>query len=174
MPTETNTARIGQIKDRFLSGIYSKEQAIEQFTIEGWTIEAASQCVEELTAQYKRELFEKAMDRNNDEEMQKVIFIGVLMISIIGPVFEIKSPLWYIVVLLACAGGGYYGFKKKPIAGIVGCVLFAILFPLAYQQYFAHKTSYIRIEMLIPMAMAVIPAFVVYFILKRVFYRDVE
>jgi hypothetical protein len=132
---------------------------------------AIKQWIADLTRERKRELFNKAVQRDNNNEIRGVVLFLTLMITIIGPVFDIRSALWYIIALIAVAIAGYYGFKNKPIAGIAGTVAFGILFPLAYAQYFANKTSYIRIEMLFPVAMAAVPAFLLLFILSKTIYR---
>jgi hypothetical protein len=132
---------------------------------------AINQWITDLTREHKRELFNKAVRRDDNNEIRGVALFITLLISIIGPVFDIRSPFWYIIVLFAVAIAGFYGFKDKPIAGIAGTVAFGILFPLAHAQYFANKTSYIRIEMLFPIAMAAIPAFLLLFILSKTIYR---
>jgi len=171
MENHSSAARILEIKESFLSGSLSTEELIHQLHDAGMDGNAIKQWLTDLTRERKRELFNKAVRRDDNNEIRGVVFFITLMISIIGPVFDIRSALWYIVALLAVAIAGYFGFKEKPIAGIAGTVAFAILFPLAYAQYFANKTSYIRIEMLIPIAMAAIPAFLLLFILSKTIYR---
>jgi len=171
MENQSSATRILEIKDSFLSGSITAEQLILQLKDAGLDAAAINQWITDLTREHKRELFNKAVRRDDNNEIRGVVFFITLLISIIGPVFDIRSPFWYIIALLAVAIAGYYGFKEKPIAGIAGTVAFGILFPLAYAQYFANKTSYIRIEMLFPIAMAAIPAFLLLFILSKTIYR---
>ena len=171
MENHSTAARILEIKESFLIGSLSTEELIHQLHDAGMDADAIKQWLADLTRQHKRELFNKAVQRDNNNEIRGVVLFITLMITIIGPVFEIRSPFWYIIALLAVGFAGYYGFKNKPIAGIAGTVSFGLLFPLAYSQYFANKTSYIRIEMLFPIAMAAIPAFLLLFILSKTIYR---
>ena len=171
MENNSSSIRILEIKESFLSGSLSAEQLIEQLHEAGMDANAAHQWLSDLTRAHKRELFNKAVERDTNNEARGIVFFITLMITIIGPVFEIRSALWYIIALLAVGFAGYYGYKNKPIAGIAGTVAFAILFPLAYAQYFANKTSYIKIELMIPVAMAAIPAVLLLFILSKTIYR---
>ena len=171
MENHSSAARILEIKESFLTGSLSTEELIYQLHDAGMDADAIKQWLADLTRERKRELFNKAVQRDNNNEVRGVVFFVTLMISIIGPVFEIRSALWYIIALLAVAFAGYYAYKTKPIAGIAGTVAFGILFPLAHAQYFANKTSYIRIEMLFPIAMAGIPAVLLFFILSKTVYR---
>ncbi len=171
MENQSSAARILEIKESFLTGSLSTEELIYQLHDAVMDANAIKQWLADLTRERKRELFNKAVQRDNNNEIRGVVFFVTLMISIIGPVFEIRSALWYIIALLAVAFAGYYGYKTKPIAGIAGTVAFGILFPLAHAQYFANKTSYIRIEMLFPIAMAGIPAILLLFILSKTIYR---
>ena len=171
MENQSSAARILEIKESFLTGSLSTEELIYQLHDAGMDANAIKQWIADLTRERKRELFNKAVQRDNNNEIRGVVLFLTLMITIIGPVFDIRSALWYIIALIAVAIAGYYGFKNKPIAGIAGTVAFGILFPLAYAQYFANKTSYIRIEMLFPVAMAAVPAFLLLFILSKTIYR---
>ena len=66
------------------------------------------------------------------------------------------------------------GWKDKPIAGIIGAMVVAIVFPFAYNFYFADRERFIRIEILIPMLIAALPAFGLYKILEMLIYPYVD
>ena len=50
--------------------------------------------------EYKKNLFYKTVKKNDQEEVKKVITIVIVMVAMIGPVFNIKSALWYIIPII--------------------------------------------------------------------------
>jgi hypothetical protein len=166
--------QIDDLRQSFRQPAFSVEAAILKLVNEGYDIAEAKALIVAEFKEYKKELFKRAQKRNDSEEVRKILFVAVFMLSIIGPVFDITSPLWYVAAFVASGIAGYYAYKEKPIAGITGSVLFAILFPFTYHFYFAGRSSYIRIEMLIPIFMAIIPAFIIYFIISKTVYANVE
>ena len=162
------------LRQSFRQPGFSAEAAILKLVNEGYDVNEAKVLIIAEFKEYKKELFERAQKRNDSEEARKLLFVAVFMLSIIGPVFDITSPIWYMVAFVASGFAGYYAYKEKPIAGITGSIIFAILFPFTYHFYFAGRSSYIRIEMLIPIFMAIAPAFIIYFIISKTVYANVE
>jgi hypothetical protein len=162
------------LRQSFSQPGFSAEAAILKLVNEGYDVAEAKALIVAEFKEYKKELFEKAQKRNDSEEARKILFVAVFMLSIIGPVFDITSPLWYVAAFVASGVAGYYAYKEKPIAGIAGSILFAILFPFTYHFYFAGRSSYIRIEMLVPIFMAITPAFIIYFIISKTVYANIE
>jgi hypothetical protein len=162
------------LRQSFTQSGFSAEAAILKLVNDGFEINEAKALILDEFKAYKKELFERAQKRNDSEEARKILFVAVFMLSIIGPVFEITSPIWYLVAFVASGFAGYYAYKEKPIAGITGSILFAILFPFTYHFYFAGRSSYIRIEMLIPIIMAIVPAFLIFYIISKTVYANVE
>jgi hypothetical protein len=164
-----------EIRQALLHNTFSMEAEVAKLMNRGGYDEAYAKAliVAELR-EYKQELFNKKLQRNNSEETGKVISIGILMVSLIGPLFDIRSPLWYMVAFAASGVGGYFAYKTKPLAGIIGAVIFSATFPFAYQWYFSGRSRFIRIEMLIPMIVAIIPAFLVFFIISKTVYTNKE
>lgn len=162
------------IKESLLAGALSAEEAIQKLIEGGYEPNAAHAFVAEITRQNKQELFNNALQRKKREESKEISFFVVMMISIIGPVFEIQSAFWYMIVLVVAGTAGYLGYKNKPIAGIGAFLSFALLFPFTYSTYFTGRTSFLRIEMVIPVLMAAVPAFLLLLLLSKIFYSNQE
>lgn len=122
----------------------------------------------------RNELFQKKLKDNNQEDVQKVISVAIIMIAMIGPVFDIRSPIWYMLAFAACGIAGYFAYKTKPIAGVIGGIIVPVILPFSYNWYFTGRTRYIKIELLIPLLMAIIPAFLVYYIISKTVYANRE
>jgi len=158
----------------FTTAGFSMEDAIEKLKGKGLSDEEARLLIIAEYKAFKQELFDRTLKRENSHEMAKVMFVVVVLISVIGPVFGIESLLWYLVAGSLCGIAGYIAYKDKPVAGVVAGFIFAVVFPFAYNGYFANRTSYIKIEMLIPLIMAAIPAGVAFLILAKLFYSDTD
>jgi hypothetical protein len=163
-----------EIRQSFLQQTFSLEAEIEKLVGAGYDEDKAKLLIIAEIKQYKKEMFQKTVKRNDHEEIKKVVTFVVIMISLVGPIFDIVSPLWYIVAVVIAGIAGYWGYKPKPIAGLVGCMIVPIIFPFAYIFYFSGRTSFIKIEMIIPLVMAIVPGVLVYFILSKTVYSNLE
>lgn len=162
------------LRQSFTQGNFSAEVAILKLVAEGYEPQEAKALIVAEFKEYKKEVFNRVVKRDNNEEARKGVTIGIMMISLIGPLFDITSPIWYMVAIAASGIAGYFAFKTKPIAGVLGSIIMPIVFPFVYNFYFAGRTSYIRIEMLIPIIISALPAFLVYYILSKTVYANVE
>lgn len=170
MPNTLTQTEKDQIRYKLTTNTFSAETEIAKLVEKGYNeTEAKSLLLDELR-EYKQVLFEKKMQQNKQGEVESIAVGATVMFTMIGPLFGITSPMWFMIAFLAAGVGGYFAAKDKPIAGIAGGVLYGIIFPLAHNMYFAGRTKFIRIEMVIPIIMAMIPAFILYFILAKTVY----
>ena len=154
----------------FTTAGFSMEDAIARLTAHGYAPEEARDMIVLEYKLYKREMFENTLKRKDKGEMRNAMFILIAIIAMIGPVIGILSTTWYIVAACLCGLGGYLAYKDKPIAGVVGGMIVPIAFIFSYSYYFADRTSYIKIEMAIPMLLAFLPAALIFFIISKLFY----
>ena len=162
------------LRQSFTQGNFSAEAAILKLVNEGYEPDVAKALIVAEFKEYKKEVFNKVVKRSNNDDTQKVLTIGILMISSLGPIFDITSPLWYIVAVVASGIAGYFAFKTKPIAGVLGSIIMPVVFPFVYNWYFAGRRSFIRIEMVIPILISVLPAFLIYYAISKTVYANVE
>lgn len=162
------------VREAFQTQSVSVEQLILQLVADGHSPEDARALLIAEAKEYKKEMVAAVLDEQKQNERRKGMFIVIFLIALIGPVFHIQSILWYLVAATGAGIAGYFGFKNKPAAGIVAAVLATWIFPYAYSMYFEGRSSFIRIEMIIPMAMAAIPAIGVYYLISAIAYRDNE
>src|SRR5688572_21998110 len=120
------------IRMSFTSGGFSMEDAIAKLNGSGYDDETAKALIIGEFKEYKKEMFERAMKRENGGEMAKVMSILIVLVSVIGPVMRISSPLWYFVAAILSGILGYVVYKTKPIAGILGGVVYPIAFFIAH------------------------------------------
>ena len=174
MKTTLSPDQRDELRQSFSQQGFTADGAIAKLVSQGYDETAAKQLIVAEFRSYKKDLFDKAVKHDENNEAQKFIPIVVVMVSIIGPVFEITSILWYIVAVAVAGAAGYWGFKLKPLAGLLGSIIFPIVFPFVYEFYFTGRTSYIKIEMAIPLIMAAVPALIVYYIVSKAMYSNAE
>ncbi len=148
------------------------EQIIANLTNSGVDDETAKTMVLTVMKDIKNELFEARKAEAKASEGSEIAFMVVFILALIGPMFDIVSIEWYLCTVLIAAVAGYFGMRNKPFAGVLTAITYAIAFPFTYHLYFANRTSFIRIEMAIPMIMAAVPALILYFLISFVFYRN--
>jgi hypothetical protein len=164
--------QLNEIRQELSSGTFLYESAMQKLIQSGLDEGSARDLLLGLAKQQRKELFDQTLKKQNAEGVREVTFMITFMVAVIGPVFEIKSALWYFVAMLVAAVCGYYGFKNKAIAGIAGSILLVILLPLTYQYYFSGRSSYIKIELLIPALLALIPAAIVAYLISILVYPE--
>jgi hypothetical protein len=163
-----------ELRQSFTQDNFSAEATINKLVAAGYEPLEAKELILSEFKKYKQELFDKIEKHKKNDEAQKVLTIGILMISMVGPVADITSPIWYIVAIALCGIAGYFAFKSKPIAGILGSVIMPVVLPFVYNFYFEGRTSFIKIELAIPILIAALPAFLVYYIISKTVYAHVD
>lgn len=163
-----------ELRQSFAQGGFSLEAAMSRLVSQGFDENTAASLIAAEYKAYRKDLFLQADRQKQSEEAKKVVAGVVFAISVIGPVFAITSMIWYIIAIAVAGGIGYWGYRPRPVAGLVGAIIVPIVFPLAYNFYFTGRTSYINIEMLIPMAIAVAPAIIVYYLISKTVYANIE
>jgi len=164
--------QLNEIRQDLSSGTFLYESAIQKLMQTGLDEESARNLLLNLVKERRKELFEQKLQKQDAEGAREVCFIITVMTAIVGPVFNVASALWYMVAMLIAGVAGYYGFKDKPVAGIIGSILLVIILPFTYQYYFSGRSSYIRIEFLIPLFLALVPAAVAAFLISLIFYPE--
>ncbi len=163
-------------KDAMRSGMadntFSPQLEIAKLMALGFEPETAKELVIAEIKAYKKELFDIAIRQDKQAETTKIMFVLIFVIAMIGPLFNVQSPLWYIIAIMGSGVAGYFGYREKPIAGIVGAIIATIVFPFAYAYYFEGRSSYIKIEMAIPMILSAIPAVIVYYSISWIAYPN--
>lgn len=150
------------------------EEHIQKLADVGIERTEAAAIIADVAKDYKAELFQKTLKKQKGEGMREGAFMAIFMVNLIGPLFDITSMAWYLAAFAVSGVAGYFGYRSKPAAGVISALAFAGLFPFTYNFYFADRTSFIRIEMLIPIAMAAIPAAALLWILSSVLPGDDE
>ncbi len=170
MNNKLSQEQIDNIKNSLLSGYTSTETEIKKLVSAGFDEEVAKKIISDVMKSLREELFEQSLLKKKKEEARSVAILVITMVSLIGPIFNMRSIGWYMLAVAIVAAVAYYGFKDKPIAGIIGSITVVILFPIMYNYYFASRSSYIRIELLIPLVMAAIPALLIFLLLSKLIY----
>lgn len=174
MEAVLSTDQANVIRESIARGNFSTERHVRTLVEKGFSQDIAEKLVADEVKAYREELFQEKVTVQDDQEVQKISELAAVMVAVAGPVFEVRSMLWYLVAAALAGSAGYFGHRSKPVAGITGGVLLVLLFPFTYSFYFSGRSSYLRIELIIPMLMALVPAYVALFIISKVFYSEYE
>lgn len=172
MPNTLTQTEKDQIRYKLTTSTFSAEAEIARLIEKGYDEAEAKSILLDEIREFKQELFNQKMQQNKQGEIGSIAIGATAMFTLIGPLLDIRSPVWYMIAFIAAGVGGYFAAKTKPIAGIAGGIVYGIIFPLAHNMYFAGRTRFIRIELVIPMLIAMIPAFLLYFILSKTIYAN--
>ena len=160
------------LKARILANQSTFKGELEMLVAQGMEPEAAKDLLIREIKAMKRDAFNKAVEEQQSGERQKLLFILVFFLSVIGPFMGVTAIWWYLLVIAVAGISGYYAYRNKPIAGVVAALVFAIAFPLAVNFYLEGRESMIKIEIVIPMVMAAIPAWLAYYVLSKTVYPN--
>jgi hypothetical protein len=166
-----NETQKERIQNAIKSGGFNLEPEIETLINQGFSKETALLKIKEEIDLHKQMLFEQALKSESQEDIQKSIFMGITLTAMIGPIFDITSSIWYIATIFIAGGLGYWGYKDKPIAGIVGAICLALTLPYFYNWYISGRTSIIKIELLIPMAISMAISYSIGWLAYKVIYK---
>jgi len=150
-----------QLLKKLKNKTFNAEREIEYLTQQGFSEQEAQILIKNEVVSFAGNVISNYQRRNDEFEERKAAIIIVLIIGIIGPIFGITSIIYYLVVTIVSGAIGYWGYKRTPIAGVVGCIVGMILMPITYFWYVSGRASIIKIELIIPILMAAVPAFLV-------------
>jgi len=162
--------QIESIRLSFISGHFSKQTEIQKLVTAGFTQEEATTHVEQIADKTRKKLFEEKMKAQKNGESQQVAMAGVIVLGLIGPLFAIENIFWYVLSTIAAGGIGFWSYKNTPIAGMIGCALAVLLMPFTCSWYISNRDTILRIELLIPVALAALPAYIVGLIISKIAY----
>jgi hypothetical protein len=163
-----------EIRKSFIKGNFSVENEIDKLVNEGFDENTSKNLIVRVLKEYRYELFQHKLIQNKNEEKKKLSWFVSLMATVAGPVFSVSNILWYILACVIAGAAGYYGHVKKPFAGMAGSLSLVILFPLTYVFYMSGRSSYISIELVIPLLMAIVPAYLIQMVVSKLLYTEDE
>lgn len=161
-----------EIRRSILQSTFIMDITVRRLVEQGFNEATAHYLVSNEVKAFKQEIVERALRNKKEEEARGIAFIVVVLVSLVGTIFNVHSLTWTIAAMLIAGGAGYFAFRNKPVAGVLSFITFAIIFPYTYTYYLKGRTRFINIELLIPMFLAIIPAAVVYFVVAFTVHAD--
>jgi len=157
-----------RIKIKYSLGILQLDEEVKALANDGFDEKIAKQLVTDCISEQRKLMFDNRIETEKKNELHNVMISAIIFLSIIGPVFGIRSGFWYFFATVTGGILGYFGFKHK-VGGVVVGVMMVLLTLLTVSYYLADRRSYINIELLIPVAITMIPTFLVYWLLSKIF-----
>jgi hypothetical protein len=162
------------IQQAYLKDKISIEKQIVELILAGFDELTAEYVVNKVIKEYKQELYEEAKEKEINEEHKNISYYVIVFTTALGPLFGIENIIWYLLAIAIAGVAGNYGFKDKPLAGIVGGIVPVILFPLIFKIYLGGKSNYIVIELILPLIGSLIIAYLIQFVISKIMYPEYE
>jgi hypothetical protein len=156
----------------FTTGGYSMEDALDKLKGKGLDEETARALIIMEYDLYKKEMVGHAIRQANYPQGVKEVFIAVAIISIMGPMMGITSPAWYVATSILGGVAGYFAYRNRPVAGVLAGLIVPVAMHIACSYYFQDRSSFIRIELVIPLFIAFIPSAIIFLIVSKLFYSN--
>ncbi len=151
-----NEKQKARILSAFSSGNFNLQNEISNLENEGFTKEDATS---QIQAVVRQKLFDEQVNKESTEDYEKLAAFGLIFLGLIGPLFNIENFLWYFFASVLAGVGGYLAYKDKPFGGAVRSFTFVVLIPVFYNWYVSGRSSIIKIELLIPVGLAILLAY---------------
>jgi hypothetical protein len=159
-----------RIQTSFKSGNFNLDLEVEILTRQGFSREEAIIQIQPVVKAFRQKLFDQKIKAEDNEGLEKASRFLVIMIGLIGPIFNITSLIWYGFACVMVAGTGYWSYKKTPVAGLFGCICFILMFPIAYNWYLSERKSIFKIEIIIPIGFALLASYFVGLLIANFLY----
>ncbi|RZL54735.1 MAG: hypothetical protein EOO93_19810 [Pedobacter sp.] len=157
-----------RIRIKYSLGILQLDEEVKTLVNDGFDEKIAKQLVTACISEYRKLLFENRIETEKKNDLHNIMISAIIFLSIIGPIFGIRSGFWYFFATITAGVLGYYGFKHK-VGGVVVGVMMVLLTLITISYYLADRRSYINIELLIPVAITMILTFLIYWLLAKIF-----
>lgn len=162
------------IQEAYLKDKISIEKQIVELILAGFDELTAEHLVNKVIKEYKQVLFEDAQEKVTNEEHKNISYYVIVFATALGPLFNIENIMWYFLAIAIAGVAGNYGFKDKPLAGIIGAIVPVILLPIIFKIYLGGKSSFIVIELIIPLIVSLIIAYLTQFAISKFMYPEYE
>jgi hypothetical protein len=166
--------QIKNIREAYLKDKLSIEKQIIELLVAGFDEPTAEYLVANVIKDYKQELFDEAQEKETNKEHRNIAYYVIIFATASGPLFGVENFVWYLFTSAIAGIAGNYGFKGRPLAGIIGAIVAVISFPLAFKFYLAGRSNYIMIELLLPLMISLIPAYLIQFLISKIAYPEYE
>jgi len=150
------------------SGNFSYPTEVLRLISAGYSQQEAEQQVTEVVKQLRQQIFNARKNAGKKADGKKASFYIILMVASIAPVFDVTSVTWLAIAVVIAIAAAYWGNKDRPAGAIAAAIVMVLLFPVTYSVYMKGRTSYIRIEMLLPLLMAAVPAGIAYVLFNAI------
>lgn len=160
------------IKSQIKSGNFSENELIKSVMAFGFNEPSAISFVSKIIKDLKEELYYKLKEEKELEEKGNIAITVTITTSLLVAVMgRSNSGLIILSITVACLAG-FLGFPRKPLAGLAGCLVGAVLMPIVTAYYLKGRNSFFTLEMIIPIAISFGPAFLIKYLISKLMYND--
>jgi hypothetical protein len=173
MTNELTNSQIQDLKNKIKAGAFDIDLEKNNLICLGFEQQTAKELVMDVIRSYKYDLLSKANEKR-DYNDRNIIALGLAIVSSISVTVLGDNSVTMIMlsIVLACFAG-YYGHPKKAIPAMIGFTIGAIIMPYACQFYFnSRDTTFINIELLIPVFFSFGPALLIKYLLSKIMYSE--
>lgn len=164
--------QIRELKEKMQKGTFTLGHEIFMLVELGFERRKAKELLLLVMKSYKEDLFYKIKEEKEIEEKGNIAFGAIVMLSIFISILGNNSGFLIVFSIIAACFAGLFGFPNKPIAGLFGCVIGAILMPIITAFYLKGRESFLNIELLIPIILSFGPALLIKYLISKMMYSD--
>jgi hypothetical protein len=165
-------SQIKELKDKMQKGTFVLGHEIFLLVDLGFERSKAEELLSKVMKSHKEDLFYKIKEEREIEEKGNIAFVVIVMFSSFVSILGNNSGFLIFLSIIAACFAGFLGFPNKPIAGLMGCVIGAILMPILTGYYLKGRDSFFSIELLIPIIFSFGPGFLVKMLVSKLMYSE--
>jgi hypothetical protein len=151
---------------------YSYDTVVSIMLKKGFQKDVAESVVFHVAKQNQAEILMRQKTDKNEEEKQFGFFTVSTMVVLGCILFGETNPELFLGLSFIGAVIAYFVEPKRPIVAVVCGFLSVYVSYFVYMWYFSNRTSFYKIELLIPMFIIMVIVFGVYLILNKIFYSQ--
>ncbi|WP_289663684.1 hypothetical protein [Flavobacterium panacagri] len=172
MQTDLSYTKTEELKKKLRAGTYDGNQELIELIRLGYDPILAKEMLSKVIKMHKDDLYEETKEAKETEEREKIAFSAVIMITTFLSMFAGDSSIIILISIIVACFCGYYGNQDNPIPGMVGYTLAAMIMPFACGFYFEGRSTFLNLEILIPLFFSFGPGLLVKYILSRILPSD--
>ncbi|MEN2415655.1 hypothetical protein [Flavobacterium mesophilum] len=172
MQTEFSYSKTEELKKKLRNGTFDANFELIELIRLGYDPIHAKELLAKVVKSYKDDLYEETKEAKKSEERKNIAFSAVIIItSLIGLLGDNSGMMVLIAIIAACLCG-YYGNQEDPLPAMVGYTVAALIMPFACAFYFQGRSSFLNLEMLIPLLVSFVPGLLIKYILSKILPSD--
>ncbi|KFF04723.1 hypothetical protein [Flavobacterium reichenbachii] len=168
MPNDLSYTKIEELKKKLREGKFDSNQELIDLIRLDYDPVTAKELLSKVIKSHKDDLYEEAKEAKEVEERSKIAFGAVIVITTFIGMFGDNNGMMILISIIAACCCGYYGNQENPIPAMVGYTIAAMIMPFACGFYFKGRSTFLNLEILIPLLISFGPGLLIKYVLSQI------